>query len=165
VSALLLAAVLGTRGEASIALSADDLVTVESLSQQGQSGIVHPPTKSQHQVKSGFLLDIVVTQSASVFQLLSGKNKTLLVRRNPLFVLNLGLDIVDGVAGFDIKGDCLARKGLYEDLHGDFISKIDSAPVSCGGGGVAATALVVQKVDPATTVLVRKSCVVFNRAF
>ena len=28
----------------------------------------------------------------------------------PFLVLNLGLDIVDGVRGFDLKGDGLARK-------------------------------------------------------
>ena len=122
-SAFLLAAVLGTRGEARIALSADRLFTVETLGQQRQRGVVDASTKSQHQVKSRFLLDIVVTQSAAVFQLLSGENKALLIRRDSLFILNLGLHVVDSVAGLDIEGDGFARKGLYEDLHGDLISQ------------------------------------------
>ena len=122
-SAFLLAAVLGTRGEARIALSADRLFTVETLGQQSQRRIIDTSTKSQHQMKSGLLLDVVVTQSATVFQLLSGEDKALLIRRDSLFILNLGLHVVDSVAGLDIEGDGFARKGLYEDLHGDLISQ------------------------------------------
>ena len=35
----------------------------------------------------------------------------------PLLVLNLGLDIVDGVRRLHLEGDGLAREGLDEDLH------------------------------------------------
>ena len=31
--------------------------------------------------------------------------------------LNLGLDVLDGVAGLDLQGDGLASEGLHEDLH------------------------------------------------
>jgi hypothetical protein len=48
--------------------------------------------------------------------LLSGEDQSLLVRRNPLLVLNLGLDIIDGIGGLDLKGDGLARKGLDEAI-------------------------------------------------
>ena len=34
-----------------------------------------------------------------------------------LFVLNLGLDVVDGVARLHLQGDGLASQGLDEDLH------------------------------------------------
>ena len=67
-------------------------------------------------MKSGFLLDIVVTQSTSILKLLSGKNKTLLIRRNSFLILDLGLDVVDSVRRFDIKSDGLTSKGLYENL-------------------------------------------------
>lgn len=63
------------------------------------------------------LLNVVVGQSATIFQLLPSKNKTLLVRRNTLLILDLCLDIVDGVRGFDLQSNCLAGQGLYEDLH------------------------------------------------
>lgn len=46
--------------------------------------------------------------------MLSGKDQTLLVRGDSLLVLDLGLDIVDGVGALDLKGDGLARKGLDE---------------------------------------------------
>lgn len=35
-----------------------------------------------------------------------------------LRTLDLGLDIVDGVRRLHLKGDSLAREGLYENLHG-----------------------------------------------
>ena len=35
----------------------------------------------------------------------------------PLLVLNLGLYVVDGIRGFDLQRDCLARECLYKDLH------------------------------------------------
>ena len=35
----------------------------------------------------------------------------------PLFVLDLCLDVVDSVGRLHLKGDCLPRKGLDEDLH------------------------------------------------
>jgi hypothetical protein len=60
------------------------------------------------------LLDVVVAQSPAILELLSGKNKTLLVWWDSLLVLNLALHIVDGVTGLDLEGDGLARQGLYE---------------------------------------------------
>ena len=41
----------------------------------------------------------------------------MLIGGNAFFVLDLGLDILDGVAGLNIKGDGLAGQGLDEDLH------------------------------------------------
>lgn len=34
-----------------------------------------------------------------------------------LFVLNLRLDVCNSVTGFHLEGNCLAREGLYENLH------------------------------------------------
>jgi hypothetical protein len=39
-----------------------------------------------------------------------------LVRGDALLVLDLGLDVVDGVGGLDLKGDGLAREGLDETV-------------------------------------------------
>ena len=61
-------------------------------------------------MEGGFFLDVVVGESSAVFKLLSGENQSLLVRGDTFFVLDLGLDIVDGIAGFDLKSDCLTRK-------------------------------------------------------
>uniref|UniRef100_A0A453NBR0 Uncharacterized protein n=1 Tax=Aegilops tauschii subsp. strangulata TaxID=200361 RepID=A0A453NBR0_AEGTS len=74
-------------------------------------------TEAEHQVEGGLLLDVVVSKSAAILQLLAGKDETLLVRRNALLVLDLGLHVVNGVGGFHFKCDGLAGEGLDEDLH------------------------------------------------
>lgn len=35
----------------------------------------------------------------------------------PFLILDLGLYVIDGVRGFDLKGDGLSSKRLYKDLH------------------------------------------------
>jgi len=76
------------------------------------------PAETQDQVERGFFLDIVVAEGSSVFELFAGKDEALLIRGDAFLVLNFGLYIVDGVAGFDIKSDGLTREGLDKDLHG-----------------------------------------------
>jgi len=61
-----------------------------------------------------YLLDVVVAEGAAILELLASEDQTLLVRGNTLLVLDLGLDIVDGVAGLHLKGDSLAGEGLDE---------------------------------------------------
>ena len=85
-------------------------------------------------MEGGLLLDVVVGQSPSVLQLLPCKDQPLLVRRNALLVLDLGLHILDGVGRLDLKSDGLARQGLHEDLHlraGDFSCRSDSFDIMC----------------------------------
>jgi len=36
---------------------------------------------------------------------------------SPFLILNLGLDIIDGIRRFDLEGDGLSSQSLYEDLH------------------------------------------------
>ena len=64
------------------------------------------------------LLDVVVRQSAAVLELLASEDQALLVGRDALLVLDLGLDVIDRVRGLDLKGDGLASERLDEDLHG-----------------------------------------------
>jgi hypothetical protein len=77
----------------------------------------HTTTKAEDQVEGGLLLDVVVRKSAAILELLSGEDQTLLVRGNALLVLDLGLDIVNGIGALDLESDGLAREGLDEDLH------------------------------------------------
>ena len=63
------------------------------------------------------LLDVVVGEGAAILELLASENQALLVGRNALLVLNLLLDIVDGVRGLDLEGDGLACEGLHEATH------------------------------------------------
>jgi hypothetical protein len=74
-------------------------------------------TQPQDQVECGFFLDIVVTQGSSIFQLLSGKDQTLLIRGDSFLVLDLGLDIVDTVRGLDIEGDGLSSQRFHKNLQ------------------------------------------------
>ena len=53
----------------------------------------------------------------AILKLLSSEDKPLLVWGDSLLVLDLGLDVLDGVRGLHLKGDGLARQGLHEDLH------------------------------------------------
>ena len=74
--------------------------------QQIQSRLkLHASTKAKHQVQGRLLLDIVITQCAAVLQLLARKDEALLVRWNSLFVLNLGLDVLNTVTGLDLQRD------------------------------------------------------------
>lgn len=59
-STLPLPAVGGLGWKTSIALTADGLLAVVFLGQQGKGGIVNTPTKSQYEMQSRFLLDVVV---------------------------------------------------------------------------------------------------------
>jgi hypothetical protein len=53
-------------------------------------------------------LDVVVGESTSVLELLASEDQALLVRGNSFLILNLALDVVDGVGGLDLKSDGLA---------------------------------------------------------
>ena len=68
-------------------------------------------------VESALLLNVVVRESAAILELLASKDQALLVGGNALFVLDLRLDIVDGVRRLHLQSDRLAREGLDEDLH------------------------------------------------
>ena len=68
-------------------------------------------------MKGGLLLNVVVGEGTAIFELLPGKDQALLVGGDAFLVLNLGLDVVDGIGGLDLEGDGLTRQGLDEDLH------------------------------------------------
>ena len=68
-------------------------------------------------MKSRLLLDVVVGKGTAILELLSGKDKTLLIRGDSFLVLDLGLDVVNGVTGLDIKSDGLSGQSLDENLR------------------------------------------------
>ena len=89
----------------------------DGLTGEGLDEDLHTSTKSEDKMKSGLFLDVVIGKGASILKLLSSKDKSLLVRRDALFVLDLGFDILDSVRWLDLKGDGLASESLYENLH------------------------------------------------
>jgi len=118
VSALLLAAVHCSRVKTSVAFSTNHLVTIVLLSEKAQRGLNGDTTaQTEHKVKRGLLLNVVVRESAAVLELLAGEDQTLLVGRDALLVLDLGLDVLDRVRGLDLERDRLASECLDEDLH------------------------------------------------
>jgi len=89
----------------------------DGLSGQSLDENLHTSSKSQNQMKGGFLLNVVVRKRSSVFQLLSSEDKSLLIGGDTFLVLNLSLDGLNVVTGFNVQSDCLSGQGLDEDLH------------------------------------------------
>jgi len=54
------------------------------------------------------LLNVVIRKGAAILELLAGENETLLIGGNALLVLDLRLNVVDGIAGLNLEGDGLA---------------------------------------------------------
>merc|ERR1712002_1138839 len=68
-------------------------------------------------MQSGLLLDVVVREGASILKLFAGKDQPLLIWGNAFLVLDLSLDIFNGVRWFNLKGDGFASQGLDKNLH------------------------------------------------
>jgi len=68
-------------------------------------------------MESGFLLDVVIGKGSSILKLLTGEDESLLVWWDTFLVLDLGLDVFDGVCWLNIEGDGLSSQCLDEDLH------------------------------------------------
>ena len=68
-------------------------------------------------MQGALLLDIVVVERAPVLELLSGEDESLLIWWDTFLVLDLSLDVLNGVCWLDIEGDGLSSEGLDEDLH------------------------------------------------
>jgi hypothetical protein len=86
-------------------------------------------TETKNKVEGRLLLDVVVRKSATVLELLAGEDQALLVRGNALLVLDLSLDIVDGVGRLDLEGDL--RKRMREEMKDE---KSQQRQKKSGGG-------------------------------
>jgi hypothetical protein len=72
---LLLPAVNSADVKAGVAFAADHAVLVELPGEDNERGLDDPSAQTEHQMQSRFLLDVVVSQSAAILQLLAGENK------------------------------------------------------------------------------------------
>jgi len=68
-------------------------VQCNCLSSKSFDENLHSTSESKDQMKSRFLLDIVVRESSAVLKLLSGKNESLLIWRDAFFILDFCFDI------------------------------------------------------------------------
>ena len=89
----------------------------DGLSSESLDEDLHTTSESQHEMESGLLLDVVVGEGSAVLELLSSEDESLLIWWNTLLVLDLSLDILNGVSWLDVEGDGLSGKGLNKDLH------------------------------------------------
>ena len=78
---------------------------------------LHTTAEAEHEVEGGLLLDVVIREGAAILELLAREDQALLVGGDALLVLDLGLDVVDGVGRLHLEGDGLTGEGLYENLH------------------------------------------------
>jgi len=89
----------------------------DGLAGEGLHEDLHTTAEAEDQVEGGLLLDVVVGEGAAVLELLASEDEALLIWGNAFLVLDLGLDVLDGVGGLDIKSDGLTGEGLDENLH------------------------------------------------
>ena len=108
-TALSLSAIGSLEGKSSITFSADLLVAVVLASKNLERRLDDATTKAEHQVEGRLLLDVVVGERAAVLELLAGEDQALLVRGDALLVLDLRLDVLDGVVALDFERDRFAR--------------------------------------------------------
>ena len=92
---LSLSAVVGLRWKSSITLSANHLFALEASGKSGEirldlHGSHTSSSESQNQMEGGLLLDIVIREGSSIFELLSSEDESLLIWGNTFFILNLG---------------------------------------------------------------------------
>jgi adenine specific DNA methylase Mod len=92
-------------------------VKSDSLAGESLDENLHTTTEAEDQMKSGFLLNVVVRKGAAIFELLASKDEALLIWGNTFLVLDLSLHVVNSIAGFNVKSDSLASESLYENLH------------------------------------------------
>ena len=64
----------------------------DGLARQGLHEDLHAAAQAEHQVQRRLLLDVIVGKRAAVLELLASKDEPLLVWRNALLVLDLGLE-------------------------------------------------------------------------
>ena len=122
VTALSLSAVASLGGKGGVALSANHLFALVASGKSGKRGLNTDGTsattsESEDQVEGGLLLDVVVRKSSAILELLAGEDESLLIGRDAFLVLDLSLDVLNGVRGLNVKGNSLTSESLNENLH------------------------------------------------
>jgi hypothetical protein len=80
----------------------------DGLASQGLDEDLHTSSESQDEMESRLLLDVVVAEGSAVLELLAGEDEALLIGGDSLLILDLGLHVLNGVAGLHIEGDGLS---------------------------------------------------------
>ena len=83
-------------------------VKSNGFSGKGLDEDLHTSSKSEDQVESGFLLNVVVWKSSSILKLLSSEDKSLLIWWDTFLILDFSFYILNCIGWLDIKGDCFS---------------------------------------------------------
>merc|ERR1712215_48233 len=78
---------------------------------------LHTSSQPEDKMEGGLLLDVVVRECPSILKLLASKDQPLLIWGDSFLILDLGLNILNGVRRLNLKGDGLSSQGLDKDLH------------------------------------------------
>jgi len=89
----------------------------DGLASKGFDENLHANSQAEHQMECGLPLDIIVRQCTALLQLLASKDQALLARWDAFLVLDLLLDVFDGVRRLDMQGDGIAGEGFDKNLH------------------------------------------------
>jgi hypothetical protein len=89
----------------------------DGLTSEGLDEDLHTTSESKNKMESGLLLDVIVGEGSAVLELFTGEDESLLIWWDTFFVLDLGLDILDGICWLDVEGDGFTCEGLNENLH------------------------------------------------
>lgn len=68
-------------------------------------------------MKRRLLGNVVIGQGTIIFELLAGEDQSLLIGWDPLLILDLALDGLYVVTGFDVECDRFSRERLNENLE------------------------------------------------
>ena len=68
-------------------------------------------------MKGGSFLDVVIGEGSPVLELLPGEDEPLLVWGDALLILDLGLNVLDGIRRLHLESDGLAGQSFDKDLH------------------------------------------------
>ena len=104
-TASLLTAVVGTRGQTRVALTADHLLAVVLLGESSQGGLDHTTSHLEEHLKGGLSGNGVGTDGLRVLELLAGEHQALVLVVDVLLLLEHLLHVLHGLRGLDIKRD------------------------------------------------------------
>merc|ERR1711922_117443 len=74
-------------------------------------------SQPKDKMKGRLLLDVIIGESSSIFQLLSCEDETLLVWWDTFLVLDLCLDIFNSIRRFNFKSDSFSGQCFDKNLH------------------------------------------------
>jgi hypothetical protein len=106
--------------------------------------------KTEKKVQGALLRDIVVLQRVTIFQLLPGKDETLLVRRNAFPLLDLRLRRQNRVTSINVKRNRPPRQRLHKDLDSATASAVGTVMTTLLSGTLTTIPIPIPAATPIT---------------